>query len=56
MGFNVAEATNAWCIRWKRGEFFLDFADRVVFLRALAADALLFFLLLCGFACEGGDD
>jgi len=55
MGFNVVEATNAWCIRWKRGELLLDFADRVVFLRTPAAEALLF-LLVCGFAFEDDDD
>jgi len=56
MGFSVAEATNAWCIRWNRGEFLLDFADRVVFLRVLVEDALLFFLLAWGFAREDDDD
>jgi hypothetical protein len=43
-------------MRGKRGEFFFDFADRVVFLRALAAGALLFFLLVSGFAGEDDDD
>ena len=57
MGFNVAEATNAWCILWKRGELFLDFAGRLVFLRTPTVDKLLFCLLLvCGFACEDDDD
>jgi hypothetical protein len=56
MGFNVAEATNAWCIRWKRGEFLLDFPDREVFLRTLVAEAPFFFLLVCSFADEDDDD
>ncbi len=52
MGFSVADATKAWCIRWKRGEFRLDFPGRVVFPLAPEGSETLFFFL--GFAL--GDD